>query len=253
MAALISSCLAESPGIPKWTLTTITKVKPEMRQEFETCLKQMAAAYKKAGSPWFQTFETFAGDTTEYTTVVPVMKFGDLDAPPVLTKVLGKAEWQRLSGRLARCYTAQTCQYATPQAELEIDRDVPVGTYWVETRTFVAPGKMADYLNWLANDYRPALEKAGVRRFRVLQPIFGAAAGEIVTMRVLENLAEIDRGSVLSKALSDGEVRVLVAKPTPLVNSSQTRIIRMRAELSYNEQPPAPDIREGAVRLTTRR
>lgn len=92
-AALVSSCFAESPGIPKWTLTTITKVKPEMRQEFETCLKQMAAAYKKAGSPWFQTFETFAGDTTEYTTVVPVMKFGDLDAPPVLTKVLGKAEW----------------------------------------------------------------------------------------------------------------------------------------------------------------
>jgi hypothetical protein len=92
---------------------------------------------------------------------------------------------------------------------------------------------MGDYLTWLRNDYRPALEKAGVSRFQVAQPIFGAAAGEIVTMRMLRNLSEIDGGSVLSHALSDAEARVLVAKATPLVSSSHTRIIRMRAELSF--------------------
>ena len=45
-----------------------------MRQEFEDCLKQIIAAYKKAGIPWFLTLQNFAGDTTEYTTVVPVMR-----------------------------------------------------------------------------------------------------------------------------------------------------------------------------------
>ena len=76
----------------------------------------------------------------------------------------------------------------------------------------VAPGKMGDYLNWLKNDYRPALETAVVRRFQVSQPIFGAAAGEVVTMRMLKNLAEIDGGAVLSRALTDDQARAVAAK-----------------------------------------
>jgi hypothetical protein len=206
-----------------------------MRQEFEGYLKQLIAAYKKAGTLWFLTLETFAGDTTEYTTVVPVMRFRDLDDPSVVTKVLGEAGWERLSRRIARCYTAQSRQYATPHTELEIDNaDVPTGMYWVETSTLVAPGKMGDYLNWLKNDYRPALEKAGVARFLVSQPIFGAVAGEIVTRRMLKNLAEIDGGAVLSRALSDEQARAIAAKSVALVSSSNTRIVRMRTDLSYS-------------------
>ncbi len=234
-ANFFNACFAQSDVQPRWTDSTITKVKPDMRQEFEGYLKQVIAAYKKAGTLWFLTLETFAGDTTEFTTVVPVMKFGDLDGPSVVTKVLGEAGWERLSRRIARCYTEQSRQYATPHTELEIDNaDVPRGMYWVETSTLVAPGNMGDYLNWLKNDYRPALEKAGVARFQVSQPIFGAVAGEIVTMRMLKNLAEIDGGAVLSRALSDEQARAIAAKSVALVSSSHTRIVRMRTDLSYS-------------------
>ena len=234
-ASFSNVCVAQSDVQPRWTDSTTTKVKPEMRQEFEGYLRQLMAAYKKAGTPSFLTLETFAGDTTEYTTVVPVMKFGDLDGPSVVIKVLGEAGWERLSRNMARCYTAQTRQYATPQTELEINRtDVPMGIYWVETRTLVAPGRMGDYLNWLKNDYRPALEKASVARFQVSQPIFGAVAGEIVTTRMLKNLAEIDGGPVLSKALNDEETRAVGAKAVALVSSSNTRVVRLRIDLSYS-------------------
>jgi hypothetical protein len=163
------------------------------------------------------------------------MKFGDLDGLSVVTKVLGEAGWERLSRKIARCYTAQSRQYATPQTELDIDNaDVPMGIYWVETSTLVAPGKMGDYLNWLKYDYRPALEKAGVGRFQVSQPFFGAAAGQIVTMRMLKNLAEIDEGAVLSRALSDEQARAIAAKSVALVSSSNTTIVRMRTDLSYS-------------------
>ena len=208
-----------------------------MRQEFEGYLKQLMAAYRKAGTSSFLTLDTFAGDTTEYTTVVPVMKFGDLDGPSVVAKVLGEAGWARLSRNMARCYAAQTRTYATPQAELEIDKtDAPIGIYGIETSVVVAPGRMGDYLNWLKNDYRPALVKAGVVRFHVFQPIFGAAAGEIVTTRMLKNLAEIDGGAVLSKALSAEEARAVVAKSVPLVSSSHTKIVRVRLDLSYSAE-----------------
>lgn len=235
VAAFSNVCFAQSAVQPRWAAFTITKVKPEMKQEFEGHLKELVAAYKKAGTLWFVTLDTFAGDTTEYTTLVPVMKFGDLDGPSVAVRVLGQAGWERLARKMARCYTAQTRQYATPQTELEINQtEVPMGCYWVETTTLVAPGKMGDYLNWLKNDYRPALQKAGVARFQVWQPIFGAATGEIVTTRVLKNLAEIDGGAVLGRALSDEEARAIGAKSVPLVISSKTRIVRVRTDLSYS-------------------
>jgi hypothetical protein len=234
-ASFSGVCFAQSDVQPRWTDSTTTRVKPEMRREFEGYLKQLMAAYKKAGTQWFLTRETFAGDTTEYTTVVPVMKFGDLDGPSVVEKALGEVGWKRLSRDMARCYTAQTHQFATPQTELEINKtDVPTETYWVETTTLVAPGRLGDYLKWLQNDYRPALEKAGVAHFQVSQPIFGAAAGEIVTRRMLKNLGEIDGGTVLSKALNEEEARAVAANAAALVSSSNTRIVRVRTDLSYS-------------------
>jgi len=238
-AVLVASssgvCFAQSDVQPRWTDSTTTKVKPEMRQVFEGYLTELVAAYKKAGTPWFLTLENLAGDTTEYTTIVPVMKFSDLDGPPVVAKVLGEAGWEQLSRNMAQCYTAQTRQYAMPRTELEINqKDVPTGMYWVQTSTLVAPGKMGDYLNWLQNEYLPALEKAGVAHFQVSQPIFGAVAGEIVTTRMLKNLAEIDGGPVLSKALNEEGARAVNDKSVALVSSSNTRIVRVRTDLSYS-------------------
>jgi len=235
VASFSGVCFAQGDVPPKWTDTTTTKVKPEMRQKFEGYLKQLMAAYEKAGTPWFLTLENFAGDTTEYTTIVPVMKFGDLDGPSVAAKVLGEVGWEHLSRDMALCYTAQTRQYATPRTEIEINKkDVPMGIYWVETSAVVAPGRMGDYLNWLQDEYRPALEKAGVAHFRVSQPIFGAVAGEIVTTRMLTNLAEIDGGPVLSKALNEEDARAVYARSVALVSSSNTRIVRVRTDLSYS-------------------
>jgi hypothetical protein len=212
-----------------------------MRQEFEDCLKQIIAAYKKAGTPWFLTLQNFAGDTTEYTTVVPVMRFADLDGPPVVVTVLGEQRWEKLARKIDRCYTSQTRQYAARQANLEINKlDVPMGGYWLETRILVAQGRMDDYLTWIKNDYLPALEKAGVAHFLVSRPIFGGEGSEVVSTRTLENLAEIDGGPVLTKALGEAGALAVNARSVPLVRSSTTRILLMRSDLSYSTAgPPA--------------
>ncbi|MEP6768409.1 MAG: hypothetical protein ABJC61_07045 [Acidobacteriota bacterium] len=213
-----------------------------MREEFEASLKQIVAAYRKAGVPWFLTVQNFAGDASEYTTSVPVMKFGDLDGPPIGLKVLGEREWGKLSRKIDRCYTTQTRKYAAPQHELEINRgDAPPGVYWLETTTLVAQGRMDDYLTWLKNDYRPALEKAGVARFVVSRPIFGGEGGEVVSARMLKNLAEIDGGPVLMKALGEAGALAVNAKSVPLVRSSTTKIVLMRNDLTYSTAGPPPN------------
>ncbi len=241
LTGLSTVCFPQTDAQPGWTGSTTTRVKPEMRREFEASLKQLMAAYKKSGVPWFLTLQNFAGETTEYTTVVPVTKFGDLDGPPVVVKVLGEQKWENLSRKIDRCYTTQTRQYAARQTELEINKtDAPMGTYWLETRTLVAQGRMDDYLTWIKNEYLPALEKAGVARFFVSRPIFGGEGAEVVSSRMLKNLAEIDGGPVLTKALGEEGARAVNAKSVPLVRSSTTRIVLVRTDLTYSTAgPPA--------------
>jgi hypothetical protein len=64
---------------------------------------------------------------------------------------------------MARCSTVQTRQYATPQTELEINKtDGPVGMYWVETTTLVAPGRVGK-LPELASERLPSGARKGRR------------------------------------------------------------------------------------------
>jgi hypothetical protein len=226
--------LAQGSTHSAWTETTITKVKPEMREKFERYLKQIVTAYKESGTPWFLTLLTFAGETTEYTTIIPVLKFTDLDGPSVPAAVLGDAKWKSLSRKIDRCYTSQTRRYATPVTALEVNRkDAPAGSYWVETRTRAAQDKLNDYLEWIRNAYRPALEKANVARFQISIAVFGAEGGEIVAMRMLRNLAEIDEGPILTRALGAEAAQAVNAKGSALVLSTFTRILRVRNDLSY--------------------
>lgn len=241
LAGLSTVCFSQTDAEAGWIGSTTTRVKPEMRQEFEASLKQIMEAYKRAGIPWFLTLQNFAGDTTEYTTVVPVVRFADLDGPPVVVKVLGEQGWGKLARKLDRCYTTQTRQYALRQAELEINKaDVPMEGYWLETRTLVAQGRMDDYLTWLKNDYLPALQTAGVAHFFVSRPIFGGEGGEVVSSRMLKNLAEIDGGPLLTRALGETAARAVNARVVPLVRSSTTRIVLVRTDLTYSTAgPPA--------------
>ncbi len=230
----LTLCFAQGEAAPRWTDSTTTKVVPERKREFEAHLRELIAAHKRAGTSWFQTFETFAGDTTEYTTLMPVMMFGDLDGPSPVAKAFGERGWELLSRKFARCYTARNSQYVTPHRELEIhDASEAAPVYWVQTRSLVAQGRLGAYLGWLRDDYCPVLKKAGVARFRVLQPVFGAPSGEIITMRSLKNLAEIDSGPVLNRVLSDEQAREITSKASALLNSSNTTLIRWRGDLSY--------------------
>jgi hypothetical protein len=225
---------AQPDASSRWMNVTTVTVIPERRHEFERNLKRLVAAHRKAGTPWLRTWQAAAGNTMEYTVVVPVARFGDLDGPSAGARALGDSAWERLHDDLARCALGETREYATPRPELNIDNtDAPIRSYWIETVTDVTAGKMIDYLAWLQNDYRPALEKAGVTHFYVSQPIFGSVANRIVTTRMIENFAEIDAGPILARALSDEAVRIVNDKAASLIRASMTKILQLRQDLSF--------------------
>jgi hypothetical protein len=228
-------CSAQDKG-PAWLRFQTATIKPEMRQEYEGYMKQVAAANKKAGVSLFVVYQNFAGNLNEYTSVQGIMKFAEMDGTSPLVKSLGEEGSANLLRNLARCTTSQTRYFSLPNDGLAINKG-SLGTLFIQNRTQVAAGKMQDYENWLKNDYKPALEKAGVTVFRVSRPVFGVASNQIETLRMMKDFAEIDGGPILNQKLGADAVRALNAKSNGLVVSSRTTIIRVRPDLSI--LPPA--------------
>ena len=228
--------LAQANG-PTWLRFQNTRVRPEMRQEYEGYMKQIAAAYKKTSVPFFITTQNVAGDMTEYTSVLPLMKFGDMDGPNPLLKVIGEEGLANLGRAAARCEISATRYYSLPMNELMINKGtVATGMLWMMTRTFLNQGKFAEYEAWMKNDWKPAMEKAGVTQLRVSRPIFGVPGGEVQTVRMLKDFAEIDGGPILNQKLGAEAARALNAKTNGMVRATTTTLVRVRADLSY--MPP---------------
>ena len=230
-ASLLNLCMAQNTQNPGWIRVNVSKVKPEMAQEYEGYMKQISAANKKSGALFFVVYQNFAGDQTEYTSVLPVMKFGDLDGPNPVAKVMGEESYANLIRSLRRCTISTTRYYSLPMDGLNIGPG-PAGEYLMLTRTQIVPGKMSEYEAWLKSDYKPALEKAGTPFYRSSRPIFGAPGNTVEAVRGMKNLAEIDGGPVLNKALGQEAARAMNAKVSGLIRTSSTTIVRIRADLS---------------------
>ena|ERR1700676_3891655 len=228
-------CSAQANG-PTWLRFQTTRVRPEMRQEYEGYMKQIAAAYKKTSVPFFITYQNVAGDLTEFTSVLRLMKFGDMDGPNPLLKVIGEDAMANLGRSEARCEISVLRYYSLPMEDLTISKGAPAGTLWMLTRTFVNAGKFPEYQAWLKNDYKPAMEKAGVTQLRVSRPIFGLPGGEIQTIRMLKDFGEIDGGPILNQKLGADGARALNAKTNGMVRATTNTLIRIRPDLSYLPQ-----------------
>jgi hypothetical protein len=225
-------CSAQSNG-PTWLRFQTTRVRPEMRLEYEGYMKQIAASYKKASVPLFVTYQNVAGDMTEYTSVLALMKFGEMDGPSPLIKTLGEEALGNLVRGAARCEISQNRYFSLPMNDLMINKGAPSGTLWMRTRTFLNPGKFPEYEAWLKNDYKPAMEKAGVTQLRASRPIFGLPAGEVETIRMMKDFGEIDGGPILTQKLGADAARALNAKTNGMVRATTNTLIRIRADLSY--------------------
>lgn len=225
---------------PTWVRFTASTVKPDMVQEYEGYVKQMAAAYKKAGQPVYAVLTNFAGNRYEYTTVTFVMKFGDMDGPNPIQKALGEEAYANLVGSMNRCVVSSTRYYSLPWDDVTIDKPGPLGQYFVRTRIPVATGKNAEYRAYLKNELKPVYEKGGVTWLRVSTPVFGGPAGTVETVRMLKNLGEIDGGPITTKVLGADGAQALAAKAQGLTRGpSQLTIMRMRPELSLLPAPMA--------------
>jgi hypothetical protein len=241
--ASVQTLLAQPPSesTPKWSLVTLTTIKPEMRAEYEAWQKQMTAAYKKAEVPSRAVLQTVMGDLFEYVTVTPLAHFADMDGASPVERALGKDEAAAFM-RKGAIYLTSARRIATlAHDELSIrNQTSEPAPYAVVTSMRLVPGKSTEFDAWMKDEYMPAMKKAELKNFWVSQTVFGGDPNERVTVRPMKAMSEIDAGPLTIKALGAEGARKLMSRSAGIVESVQFRIVRYRPELSYELSSQAP-------------
>lgn len=232
-AALASALFALPVSAQSWIRVTATSLKPESTQEYEGYIKKIAAAYKKAGTPFYIVYQVLGGNLLEYTSIVPVAKFADLEGPSPIEKVMSAEAYGNLTNSISRCRASYTRYFALSWDDAGINKGQVTGQYWMRTRVPVDPGKFNEYRAFLKGEYRAALDKAGITQLRVNRPIFGAPPATLETVRMMKGLGEIDDGPILTKALGQAAADALNAKARTMTRGpAQVTIIHIRSDLS---------------------
>ena len=234
--------MAQQSGQPSkrhWSVITITSVKPGMQEQYEAGMKEVAAAFKKAGVPSRAVLQSVMGDAFEYVSVYPIASFAEYEARPFpAEQALGKEGWASLREKLVSCaasvHRLTAMELEEPKIQTEMKEPAPYG---IVQFMRVAPGRGPEFESWLKNDYFPVMKKAEVKNLSVSRNIFGASPNEYVLVRVVDKLTEIDAGPPAAKVLGTEGMNKLMAKTAGLVVSSENRIYHYRSDLSYQTPP----------------
>jgi hypothetical protein len=239
--SLTGLSFAQPNPAPQWSVITTSQIKPEFRMEYEAAQKELTAAYKKAGVASRIVVQTVLGDLYEYTTIVPLAKYADLDGPSPTVKALGEAGSQRLLKKAGAYLNSIHRVTALAMPDITImDSTANPGEYAAVTSWKLFPGKAVEFTAFMKDEYLPAMRKAEVKNFWVSRPIFGGDLDERITVRPMQKLAELDGGPLTTKALGADKARELNVKMSKIVESTHFSIMRIRPDLSLMPAPPPP-------------
>ena len=180
----------------------------------------------------------FGGDVFEYVIVAPVGKFAEFDGPSALEKGLGAegiSAWQAKAGTLVtsvRRFIIRT----RPDLSNSLMPNTPPKLAVVAS-VQVAPGRNADYENYLKNHLVPVMKQAKVP-YLVNQTLFGGNANAYVTLTLRDSFADLDKGPVVTQALGqEGAEKLYKNLPPGTVVHLERSLSRFVPELSIMPSP----------------
>ena len=240
LIGLTTGCLAQTDtGAPSLLWVNVTRVKPDMTQEWEKIQQnEFTPALKKGGVPFREVWQTaMFGDPFEYALVTPIQKFAQFDGPSALVKALDKDGAATLLNKVRRCVADTHGSAVRFRPDLSIMGNMQEAELAVISTVRVASGRSQDFENWLKNDYVPALKKAEPAGYMVHQTVFGGNANDWVTLLLIKKFGDLDAGPMLNRAVGEEAASKIIAKAAGIVISLERSVSRHRADLSYSAAP----------------
>lgn len=239
-------CLfAQNQNPPRWSVITVTTIKPDARAEFEAWQKQITAAFRKAEVPSRTVLQTVLGDLFEYITVAPIQKLGDMDGASPVQRALGQEAAAALTRRGTAYVTSahRLISREIPELSIVSPTAEPPALAFVTTLRLM-PGHADEFTSWVRDEYVAAAKKAEIQNLWISSALFGGDPNERVIVRPMKSMAEFDAGPFTTKALGPEGARKMMSKTAAFVESTQYRVVRYRADMSYMSRPnaakPAP-------------
>jgi hypothetical protein len=235
LTSALPHCAAQTtPALPAHQYVQMIHLKPDMLTEWLDLQKnEVVPAQKKGGLPSRITYQTLRGNPYEYVIVIPFDKYALFDTESPQLKALGAAGSARLAAKLRKCIESEQAFVSSPVAEASFLPDGEAPLIAVYTRVRVASGKMQEYQNFLKTEVLPLYKKANVR-YTVVRRGLGANTNDLTQVSsVGDKYADLDKGSVLTRALgADGTARLL-AKTAGMATLIEQVVRRRLPDLSY--------------------
>ena len=210
-------------------------VKASKYQEFMELQTTLKKALQADGRPGRTVWQEVRGDVGAIHIVNSVSGLATLDEewdPPMKEDMW--AEWvEAINGTVIssiRRILRQHPEYSIP-ADEGAEPAMLVLRY-----TTVAPGKSREYHDWVENQLVPALKAGGASGITFSHVALGGDTNLWVSTGRVASWAEIDAPGPLA-AMSEEELDALFAPYGDMVTSSEVRVLRFVAALSY----PSPE------------
>jgi hypothetical protein len=219
---------------PKMLHRTTFLVKPDKAPDFQDLIRnRILPAHEKNGRQLSTWRGTGLGNTFRFTFVTTHDKFAELDKGPGWSEAMGEGAAATTWARFRDSITSMEGSIDRIRWDLSYQNsDAPVGMAVIVT-LISAPGREAEIEAFLKNDVTAAHKKVGSRGFLVRQNVFGGMGERQYMITVpIENFAELDKGSALTRALGEEGWAKLRTRMAPLFASVEYFVARRVADLS---------------------
>ncbi len=238
LAALapLGNAQTQAPA-PQFYSVRVTKVKPEMAQEYRAFMQnETLPALKKGGVKLRNAVVTATfGDAVEYLFVEPVASLKQFDEPGPLNKALGQegnrawtAKWLRLIAS-SRAYIVQL----RPDLSIIPNPGAPPSKLALAVTITVAPGRTAEYESFLKNDLLPIAKKAWSKGILISKVVLGGDGSEYRALIPVDSFEELEKEAQAATLAGFGRIGV---KTAGIVLHSETAVYRYVPELSIRPE-----------------
>lgn len=238
--ALLRAQTGAAPQQRQLLMINEVNLKPETVHEWAELIKAEAIpAQKKGGVAWRDTWANGpGGEPFLRATVTPISSLADFDNPSPLATALGEKGFADYQAKNRRLLAGSRSTIVTTRPDLGFGTPPAVHKLAIFTVVNVASGRGPDYEAFLQSDVVPALKKAGVTYYAVVQVVWGDDVNKYMSLTAMPDYAEIAKGSPLERSLGPEGMAKLTQKAGPLMTRLERRIIRYLPDLSF--RPSAP-------------
>lgn len=231
---------AQQPAPPTRSSVTVVRLKPDMVDAWvDFQAKRTIPALKKAGITQRDVYRSAYGQAFEFRIVQPAGKFAERDNPASpIERALGAPAAKEYADTLRKMIASQQTWIIQGVADASFDPNPDaIHKILVLTTTHIAPGRAADYVNYLKGDLMPAQKKGQAKRFLASRVLFGGDNNEFRLATFEDKFADLDGDSPVLRALGAEGVAKLGQKTVGIVVSSQ-RVVYVREDaLSFRARP----------------